>query len=35
MEILRKVVRQEEKLLERGKLKKSLTILHAPPPKQK
>jgi len=35
MEILRKVGRQEEELLERGKLTKSLTTLHAPPPKRK
>jgi len=35
MEILRKVGRQEEKLLERGKLTKSLMTPHAPPPKRK
>jgi len=35
MEILRKVGRQEEELLERGKLTKSLTTPHAPPPKRK
>jgi len=35
MEILRKVVRQEEELLERGKLTKSLTTPHAPTPKPK
>jgi len=35
MEILRKVGRQEEELLERGKLRKSLTTPHAPPPKRK
>jgi len=35
MEILRKVGRQEEELLERGKLTKSLTTPHAPPSKQK
>jgi len=35
MEILRKVGRQEEELLERGKLTKSLTTPHAPSPKRK
>jgi len=35
MEILRKVGRQEEELLERGKLTKSLTTPHTPPPKRK
>ena len=35
MEILRKVGRQEEELLERGKLTKSLTTPQAPPPKRK
>jgi len=35
MQILRKVGRQEEELLERGKLTKSLTTPHAPPPKRK
>jgi len=35
MEILRKVGRQEEELLERGKLTKSLTTPHSPPPKRK
>jgi len=35
MEILRKVGRQEEELLERGKLTKSLTTRHAPPAKGK
>jgi len=35
MEILRKVGRQEEELLERGKLTKALTTPHAPPPKRK
>jgi len=35
MEILRKVGRQAEELLERRKLTKSLTTPHAPPPKQK
>ena len=35
MEILRKVDRQEEELTERGKLTKSLTTLHTPPPKHK
>ena len=35
IEILRKVGRQEEELLERGKLTKSLTTPHAPPPKRK
>ena len=33
MEILRTVGRQEEELTERGKLTKSLTTPHAPPPK--
>jgi len=33
MEIFTKVARQEEELLERGKLTKSLTTLRAPPPK--
>jgi len=32
MEILRKVGRQEEELLGKGKLTKSLTTQHAPPP---
>jgi len=35
MEIFTKVARQEEELLERGKLTKSLTTLRAPPPKWK
>jgi len=35
MEILRKVGRQEEALLERGKLTKSLTTPHPPPSKRK
>jgi len=35
IEILRKVGRQEEELLERGKLTKSLMTPHAPPPKRK
>ena len=35
MESLRKVGRQEKELLGRGKLSKSLTIPHAPPPKRK
>jgi len=35
MEILRKVGRQEEELLERGKLTKSLMTPHKPPPKWK
>jgi len=35
MQILRKVGRQEEELLERGKLTKSITTPHAPPPKRK
>jgi len=35
MEILRKLGRQEEELLERGKLRKSLTTMHTPPPKRK
>jgi len=35
MEILRKVGRQEEELLERGKLTKSLTTPHAPASKRK
>ena len=35
MEILRRVGRQEEELTERGKLTKSLTTPHAPPPKRK
>jgi len=35
MEILRKVGRQEEELLDRGKLTKSLTTPHAPRPKRK
>ena len=35
MEILRKVGRQEEELLERRKLTKSRTTLHPPPPKRK
>jgi len=35
MEILRQVGRQEEELLERGKLTKSLTTPHARPPKRK
>ena len=35
MESFRKVGRQEKELLGRGKLSKSLTIPHAPPPKRK